>query len=249
MPFKTFIYRKEGNAKKKKETVSRVQLNFLPIQEICLCSLLCLGLQEGCNTGVFSNPSQLLAQSRRASCSRQPSCPGLRGCGVSLQMCSTSSPWNGAPVTVKIRLEVFFGVWLGGFFFFRGFFVLHSCVFSVAEAVWANDKPNAADVWPVHIRGSRYGWQWLSRYVRYSGNKSAGETQQQAEKTAELVVSGLLVPVIGGGQWNWAFSSLSPLLFKAPDKNLRPLLNSGVWAIVMKDCDIKAEDFSVWPKL
>lgn len=72
-------------------------------------------------------------------------------------------------------------------------------LFSTAEAVWANNKPNAADVRPVHIRGSRYGWQWLSRYVRYSGSESTGETQQQAEKTAELIVSRLLVPAIAGG--------------------------------------------------
>lgn len=29
-----------------------------------------------------------------------------------------------------------------------------ACVFSAAEAVWANNKPKAAYVWPVHIRGS-----------------------------------------------------------------------------------------------
>lgn len=74
-----------------------------------------------------------------------------------------------------------------------------TCVFSTAEAVWANNKPDAADVWPVHIRGSRYGWQWLSRYVRYSGSESTGEMQQQAEKTVELVVTRFLVPAFAGG--------------------------------------------------
>lgn len=73
-----------------------------------------------------------------------------------------------------------------------------TCVFSTAEAVWANNKPHAADVRPVHIRGSRYGWQWLSRYVCYSGSESTGKMQQQAKKTAKLVASRLLVPAVAG---------------------------------------------------
>jgi len=64
-------------------------------------------------------------------------------------------------------------------------------VFSTAEAVWADNKPNAADVWAVHIGRSRYGWQWLSRYVCYS--TAAGW------RTEEMVVSRLLVPTAVGG--------------------------------------------------
>lgn len=49
-------------------------------------------------------------------------------------------------------------------------------VFSTAEAVWASNKPDAADVRPVHIGGSRYGWQWLPRYVCCS-DSNAGATR------------------------------------------------------------------------
>lgn len=75
----------------------------------------------------------------------------------------------------------------------------------------------------------------------YPGMSATGEMQQQAEQTAKRVVCRLLAPAVAGGWWSWAFSSISPLLFEAPDENLSWSLNLCVWAVMM-DWHAKAED-------
>lgn len=195
-----------------------------------MCSLFCLGLHEGCNAGVFFNPSQQWPPpSPEQKGFLQLAAFLLRAAWVKCEPADVqhSQPTGKSPgdhENQAWRVFLFFGFFLEDSLCYW----LISFVFSAAEAVWANNKPYAADVWPVHIRGNRYGWQWLSRYVCYSGSESTAGMQQQAEKTAELVVSRLLVTTIVGGQWSWAFSSLFLPLFEAPDKNLSQLLDSGV---------------------
>lgn len=131
MLLKPFIYRNKGNEKNQGK-ISRVQLNSLPLPEKSVWCVLYFGwvcmrvVMQVCFL-IQVNTGLLLAQSRRASCSQQPSCSRLRGWSVSLQMCGTLSPRKRALVTMKIRPEGFLGL-----FFFRILCVtdwFHLCVF------------------------------------------------------------------------------------------------------------------------
>lgn len=119
-----------------------------------------------------------------------------------LQMCGTPSPWKSGSKVFLFLSEASLCYWL---------WVISLGMFSTAEAVWADDKPNAADVWAVHIRGRWYGWQWLSRYVCYF--------TATGWRTVELVASRLLVLIAMGGCWCSLCSCLLTVLSKAPDKN------------------------------
>lgn len=214
MLLQTFTYINESNEEKNPTTKKGKSLghswissfppwNMFDVLFICLGSA--WGLQCRC---VFGCKPMLASPS-----------PEQKGF---LQMCGTPSPWkSGSKVFLFLsEASLCYCLW-----------VISLGMFSTAEAVWADDKPNAADVWAVHIRGCWYGWQWLSRYVCYF--------TATWWRTAELVVSRLLVPTAVGGCWCFMCSCLLPVLSKAPDKKFNLFLSSDVWAVMVTNSDIK----------